>query len=221
MGQKSAQKICDTALGDMVFLEYNCLMVEIRPLHLKTCEVGVILKLNRHKIPLDDWGKGGAKSTKSLATEVLLGESVLVETKGGLVRQVGLVHIDVWYKVGDDLLQLVEKVQIFSDGRRRRRGLTGVNEKLMPNESIHACAKRALEEELGLFVSSNNIIYLEEKHEARESPSYPGLTTEFTIHEMEINLSGLDFKNTGYTEIQPDKTTYFSWQKVEPTLMLQ
>ena len=171
-------------------------------------------KLQGYGISLEQWGTGKAKTVGHLAKEVLEGETVLVDINGEIVRRVELVHIDVRYTAGGTELQLVEDRQEFKDGRERRRGLTGISEKMKPGEDPLASAKRALHEELGVN-NCGEIDSLGTKEETQTSPSYPGLTTEYLRHEMRTNLPDSAYRADGYVEEQQDKCTFFVWREVE------
>jgi len=174
----------------------------------------LIEKLKSYNIPLKQWGTGEAKKINHLAKEVAEGESTLIDKDGEIIRSVGLVHIDVLYKAGDLNLQLIEDRQEFKGGRIRRRELTGISEKLKPGENPLTSAKRSLTEELGIdeecLVEDLGI-----NEKIQVSPSYPGLKTLYTKHEMLTYLPRSAFRIDGYTEVQPDKNTFFIWKKIE------
>jgi hypothetical protein len=181
------------------------------PLQAKTSEVKKLLQT--YGVPVEQFGTGKAKTLEHLAQEILEGETVLVDKDGKIVRRVELVHIDVRFTQNGDEFQLVEDGQVFIDGRERRRGLTGISEKMKPGENPLICAKRALAEEIGVD-SGNDIQVMETEEETKTSPSYPGLSTEYRRHKMKITISEKDFLEDGYTEVQPDKTTYFVWRRI-------
>lgn len=170
-------------------------------------------RLRGYGIPLEQWGIGKAKTIGHLAKEILEGETVLVDKNGEIIRRVELVHVDVRYKSEGMELQLIEDRQEFRDGRERRRGLTGISEKMKPGENPNVSAKRALSEELGI----NGRVDLENlgiEEETQTSPSYPGLTTEYLRHEMCTVLQYSAFRSEGYVENQTDKSTYFVWKEI-------
>lgn len=170
-------------------------------------------KLKSYQIPLDKLGTGKAKTINHLAKEVLEGETVLVDNNGEVIRRVELVHIDVRYRSEGVELQLVEDRQEFKDGRSRRRGLTGISEKMKPGENPVVSARRALIEELGVN-DQLNFESLDTEEGTQTSPSYPGLTTGYLRHEMQITLPNSAFRREGYVEDQSDKSTYFVWKEV-------
>jgi len=170
-------------------------------------------RLSSHGVPLDSWGSGKAKTIGHLAKEILEGETVLVDKNGEIIRRVELVHVDVRYTSNGTELQLVEDRQEFKDGRVRRRGLTGISEKMKPEENPVVSAKRALMEELGVNDQAN-LESLGTQEKTQNSPSYPGLTTEYLRHEMRTIMPNSAFKPEGYVENQSDKSTYFVWKEV-------
>jgi hypothetical protein len=171
-------------------------------------------KLKDYQIPLEQWGTGKAKTVRHLAKEILEGETVLVDKDGEVIRRVELVHVDVRHTTDNGEIQLVEDRQVFTDGRERRRGLTGISEKMKPGEDPLASAKRALAEEIGV-TGNGEIIKLGVEEETQTSPSYPGLTTEYLRHEMLTQLPESAFNSDGYVEVQADKSTYFVWQVIQ------
>lgn len=180
-------------------------------LQAKTLEVKKLLQT--YGVPVEQFGTGKAKTLEHLAQEILEGETVLVDKDGEIVRRVELVHIDVRFTQNGVELQLVEDRQVFTDGRERRRGLTGISEKMKPGENPSLSAKRALAEEIGVVVMTD-VQSIGTEEETKTSPSYPGLSTEYLRHEMATTISEADFREDGYAEVQPDKTTYFVWRSI-------
>lgn len=181
------------------------------PLNSQVLELKKLLQ--SHGIPLEQWGVGKAKTLEHLATEVLEGETELIQKDGEIVRRVVAARVEVRCMVGDTEFRLLEDRQEFKDGRVRRRGLTGLSEKMKPGEDPIASAKRALSEELGLQADTE-IEMLGTREESNASQSYPGLTTEYLFYEMSTTLPAADFNPNGYVEHQADKSTYFIWQAV-------
>jgi hypothetical protein len=169
--------------------------------------------LQSHGVSTERWGKGSAKTIQHLASELLEGESYLKVIDGVVVRICEGVKIDVRYRGKSGELQLIEEKQVFRDGRERRRGLIGVNEKRKPGESILTVGERAIQEELNLHEKVNlGVPSLE--HLNGESTSYPGLFTMYTTHTFITYLPEWFFRPEGYVEVQPDKSTYFVWKEV-------
>ncbi len=170
-------------------------------------------KLEKHGISTENWGVGKAKTLEHLVKEVLAGETHLVESGNELLRRVEFVHVEVYFSKDGVTFQLIEDRQEFSDGRTRRRGLSGVSEKMSPNENVMNAITRALREELGV-THSTDIEYIGREDETIDSPSYPGLKTEYKKHEGSVNLSERDFNPSGYIEVQKDKKTFFVWKQI-------
>lgn len=181
-------------------------------LQAKTQEIAATLQF--YGVPLQKWGIGKAKTIRHLAEEILGGETALVNVNEGLRRSVSLVRVDIRYQRTDGVeLQLIEDRQEFADGRVRRRGLTGVSEKLQLGENALETAQRGLRDELGI-AGYYELDVLGSVDEELESKSYPGLVTEYSVSKFRTHLRDEDFKPEGYEESQPDKTTYFVWQEV-------
>lgn len=170
--------------------------------------------LTTYQIPVADYGKGEAKSLKHLLDEVLSGESRLVLTSSGLIREINACGIDIYYEEGGTRFKLIEDRQEFNDGRVRRRTGASVNEKIKPGEEPMTAAKRALEEELGI---TDNIEIKEQKTEKKVSTSnsYPGLITLYNFFIFEAILQDAQYKPEGYIECQADKKTFFLWRRME------
>lgn len=173
-------------------------------------EVATLLK--SHGIPLEYWGVGKAKTVRHLVTEIIDRETELIAENGELKRKISVVHIDVEYNLNGQKLTLVEDRQEFKDGRIRKRGLDGVSEKMKPGENPFISSKRALLEELGLVVEAG-FEHIVTSKKTLASSSYPGLITDYLVHQMRINMPLSLFHSEGYREVQIDKTTYFVWRK--------
>ena len=171
--------------------------------------------LASHGIDPNLYGKGEAKTLANLLSELTGGESTLYVEDGKLVRRLQTLGIDVSYRdpVTGQLYRLREDRQEFRDGRVRRRDLfSSLGEKLKAGEEPATSIGRALEEELGVaaFEQKGGIRSRETKG---ISQSYPGLTTENTIHDAEVVLPQSEFRPE-YQEVQKEKTNYFVWQAV-------
>ncbi len=199
-----------------VRLPYPALKVaEIRipKKQLKTQILEITNRLKSHGIPVERWGLGMAKTIAHLAKEIIEGETVITVENGEILRKVKLTHVDVRHVVNGVGLQLVEDRQEFKGGRKRRRRITGVTEKMKPGEGPISSAKRALLEELGInYKDKIESLGFEEK--TRMSPSYPGLITKYSKYKMRVNLPNSAFRPEGYIEKQPDKRTFFIWEEI-------
>lgn len=123
------------------------------------------------------------------------------------------MHVDVRHMANGVEMQLFEDRQEFKDGRVRRRGLVGLSEKMKPDENPLLSAKRALAEELS-FNSAGDIDDLGIERVDQQSPSYPGLPTEYLIHNMKTELPANAYNPEGYVEKQSDKSTFFIWKEI-------
>jgi len=169
--------------------------------------------LKNFGIPVEIWGRGDAKAVSHLMREVVDGETVLIPEDRELLRQIRCVAVNVIYRDGKYVYKLVEDRQEFSDGRvRKRKTESSISEKIRPGEKAKKAAERAIREELGI-TGQVNLSGGKESKEIRESPSYPGLKTQYLRYNFNVKLNQDQFSPDGYVEKQDDKTTYFVWKK--------
>lgn len=168
-------------------------------------------QLTMHGIDFSRWGTGSAKSLEHLLAELDSGESELVEHDEKLVRRVAVLDIDVFTDIGGRR-RLIEVRQEFSDGRVRQRELpTSVSEKLHQGEDPSEAVARALAEELGIW-RFGIISEMRQIVETIDSPSYPGLLSEYLVYRVDVLIHETEYKDT-YQEVQSDKSTYFVWSE--------
>jgi hypothetical protein len=156
------------------------------------------------------YGTGEAKTLAHLLKEVNGGEVALEISDGRLLRKAIVITVEVWF----GQFRLTEDRQVFTDGRVRNRKLTALAEKATPGESYEDAARRGMTEELG-FAEVLSLEFLEEKVSVKESPSYPGLASEYTVVCFKAEISSEQYRPEGYVENQPDKSTYFVWKNVK------
>jgi hypothetical protein len=167
-------------------------------------------KLDEYGIDTTRFGRGNAKTLEHLLAEVESGESELAERCGKIVRHLAVLNISIFTDVGGRRC-LVEDRQEFADGRVRRRKLSSsVSEKLHKGESPLDSIGRALEEELRIR-NFSILSPLTESSETSESPSFPGLLSEYLIYKIDVLIDQNDYKET-YRETQVDKSTFFVWR---------
>lgn len=73
---------------------------------------------------------------------------------------------------------------------------------------------RAMKEETDLvlpFASGPNLTG--NKEIGRESSSFPGLISRYSVSCFEVYLTSEQFNPEGYVEEQEDKTTFFVWEE--------
>jgi hypothetical protein len=164
-------------------------------------------------IPVEQWGKGSAKTVKHLYNEILEKESVLSYIDGKLIRSIEFVSAQIFYDSPGGVLKLVEEKQIFKDGRVRSRYLeSSVSEKMKADEGPRNSIIRGIEEELKIAISMDQIEIDGNIDETEESNSYPGLLTRYKGYKYKINLRSHQYNPEGYIEHQRDKSTYFKWE---------
>jgi hypothetical protein len=174
----------------------------------------LILLLQQYGIQLDCFGQKNAKSLDHLLTEIGDGETILAEQDGRLVRKVSVLGVDVFANINDSAQHLIEDRQVFVDGRVRRRQMpTSISEKLHQSEDVYDAVARALEEEIGVRKFTLLTTTPKTRVEVEDSPSYPGILSEYTKYEVEILLDSSEYCSDGYREVQKDKTTHFVWEK--------
>ena len=167
-------------------------------------------------IDVSQWGKGAAKTFEHLQKEIDSGEMVLVKDENGeLLRRLVVGKADILYTSPEGKkYRLVEEKQVFKDGRERRRDLgEAISEKMKPDENPTEATARGVQEELGIE-GDLDMKELAVNEERLVSPSYPGLTSQYILHRYEATLKDEQFKQDGYIEEQPDKSTYFVWKEV-------
>ena len=164
-------------------------------------------------IPVDQWGKGSAKTVRHLYNEILEKESVLSYIDGKLIRSIEFVSAQIFYDSPGGVLKLVEEKQIFKDGRVRSRYLeSSVSEKMKADEGPRNSIIRGIEEELKISIAMDQIEANGNIDETEESNSYPGLLTRYNGYKYKIELRSHQYRPEGYIEHQRDKSTYFKWE---------
>lgn len=175
--------------------------------------------LRQFGIPVDRWGSGSAKTVANLLDEIEAGETTLVKDEQELLRKTGFVALNIICQGTDGVLELYKKEQIFSDGRRRKRNMNwSAGEKLLRGENPNVALERLLykEELVQIAKGITGIAPIGETQETKESPSYPGLKTEFIRYSFSGELEAAFFKSEGYILEESDKTTYFAWRPRKP-----
>jgi 8-oxo-dGTP pyrophosphatase MutT (NUDIX family) len=174
--------------------------------------------LEAHKIPLQQWGKGEAKTLNHLLAELNSGEATLVEREGRVLRTIATAAIDVYHVDGAKTLLLHEEKQVFVDGRSRQRNLsTSLGEKIKVGEDTEAVVRRALAEELGIA----HVATVVQKQVVLKGPlasgSFPGLESLNELRHYDVFVSVESFRPEGYVERQADKSTHFVWKELSDT----
>ena len=164
-------------------------------------------------IPVEEWGKGSAKTVNHLYREVLDKESTFSYIDNKLARSIEFVSAQIFYDSPKGVLKLVEEKQVFKDGRVRSRHLeSSVSEKMKAGEDPGDSIIRGIEEELKISISNDQLKKEGVIKETDESNSYPGLTTHYKGYKYKIELRTHQYKPDGYIEHQRDKSTYFKWE---------
>jgi len=168
--------------------------------------------LSEYGVETSGWGEGEAKALGHLLTELRAGDCELVVDERGLARLVRNVWVDVFAHVGAARHHLVERRQVFIDGRTRRRSLpASIGEKCTVGEDPAVAAVRGIGEELGI-VSPLALTPGEPRENPVGPPSYPTLRTLYDTAWYVVELDASDYRPEGYVEVQSDKSTYFEWE---------
>lgn len=167
--------------------------------------------LLNHGVDTAVWGHQGHKTVENLWKELVSGDAMIQERPP--MRLVNVVQVLV--RRGNEIL--LETIQEMASGHKRYRNLPPA-EKIKFGEDYLSAAARGLNEELGIKLEQ--IEFDVSSHTKRtfvsESPSYPGLLSQYTFHDIEASVIGLpedDFwcDNLAYTEGDPVKRHFWSW----------
>lgn len=142
--------------------------------------------LTQRGLPMDLWGRAGAKRVEDLHTELQNGDSTLLDEPPR--RYVAFIQL----LIEANGLYLYEARQILASGAVRERA-TLPAEKLKPGESWVDAARRCLSEELGLGPGAvYEVVRVDPyRQEEAESPSYPGLQTAYVVRRAQVAAQGL------------------------------
>ncbi|HEX6383033.1 MAG TPA: NUDIX domain-containing protein [Anaerolineae bacterium] len=168
--------------------------------------------LAQRGIDTSGWGTGGTKSVINLWNELQEGDVALQDTPP--LRVVHVVQVIIRRQNSI----LIEAMQEFGDGSRRYRNQPP-SEKVKTGEDYLDAALRCLREELG--VDERDVVFnlssYKQVQVQADSPSYPGLPTQYTFHLIEAAVKGLPeanfwHDNATYGEGDPVKRHYWVWQ---------
>ena len=169
--------------------------------------------LNEQGINTAVWGEQGTKSVQNLWEELVNGDS-RVQLDPPL-RQVHVTEVFI-QQTGHILIELEQE---FGNGERRSRGRVP-SEKMRVDELCETAALRCLEEELE--VSEEAVTFLfpayERAKQLTDSPSYPGLQTQYVFYRIAVDVKGLPTKdfwrnNQAFGHGDPVKRHHWGWIK--------
>lgn len=158
-------------------------------------------------LPVHLYGVGASKSFEGLLTEIKSGETQIIFENNQPIRLIQVARVYVFCKGK----QLVESKQTIKGQQDRFRNLDCVSEKFKLSESAFNAACRGIEEELGIYVKSSDLILLGKESEERESPSYPGLLTRYEFFDFRWELPERHYRKE-YIADEGDCVTFFSWK---------
>ncbi|MBK8988480.1 MAG: NUDIX domain-containing protein [Chloroflexi bacterium] len=132
------------------------------------------------------WGTGAAKSVADLWEELRGGDCTLADNPPR--REVAVVQITI--RRGACVLLEIE--QEMENGRFRARNHLP-SEKIKTGEALDSAARRCLQEELA--VAETAVTWLPHTdppyQQIADSPSYPGLLTNYTFYPVVAQVTGL------------------------------
>lgn len=166
--------------------------------------------LRANGIDTSQWGAGRSKTVADLWAEIVAGETRL-RTQPFRREVLGVVEVII--RKGDHIL--IESCQTFQSGLQRSREIPP-SEKMQPGETALDTAQRCLKEELGLPPDAiTSVVSIERTREkVRISPSYPGLTSLYPFHMVEVHVIGLpqhDFSTDEYSPKGQEKVMTHDW----------
>lgn len=167
------------------------------------------------KLPIHEYGTGVAKSIDHLLSEINEREAVItLDTRGNIHRNLRVLMLDVICQYGNGTYLLKEDRQVFADGREKTRTLdSSLGEKLRQDESPITAVSRALQEELGI-TTPTQVKFIGEKTKTFIGDAFPGLETTYQMYHYTSIIPEDAFNPDGYVEVQPDKSSYFSWKLI-------
>ena len=170
--------------------------------------------LARQQIDASSWGHDGAKRPSDLWEELRSGDCQLQEDPP--LRVIKLVEIII--RRGERIL--MERAQELTDGSRRARDIPP-SEKMRPHEDVETAALRGLEEELQ--VSPSQVLLepntIQRRQRQADSPSFPGLPTQYTIYSIEAMVADLPEApfwrdNGAFNHGDPVRRQLWAWERL-------
>lgn len=170
-----------------------------------------------HHIDTTAWGVGDAKTVVDLWHEVVNGDCCLQDDPP--LRRLSVVQILI--RRGSHIL--IEVEQEFHSGQRRSRHLLPA-EKIRLGEDYREAALRGLHEELGVTADAVTLLSPYKRLKTVvDSPSYPGLPTQYVFHLVEAAVIGLpetEFWRDNLAQDDPVKRQRWAWQPPSDLLSL-
>ena len=147
--------------------------------------------LTAHGVDTASWGVGKAKTISHLLDEVVSKESTLQLLAGQVFRCLTVVKMVICHPTGAPR-HLVHARQKMADGRVRERNVLP-SEKMVAGEEAKHAAVRGVLEEMGEYVLAQQLIKVDPEtllvwNEIVDSPSYPSLTTQYTLYQVGVRL---------------------------------
>ena len=168
--------------------------------------------LTKNGIDTSLWGTGKAKRVENLMDEVEKKESTLYLLGGKVFRCLTVVKVVVRHP---DLPEhhLACYRQTMEDGRERPRNELP-SEKAFAGERARAAAERCLTEEMGDHLTPANVTLYDDTlvgwDEVVESPSFPGLCTQYRLYQMEATIPSLP--RHAFVSVEGKKRHAWEWR---------
>lgn len=155
---------------------------------------------------------------KNLQEEIASGVSrIYLDEQGNPIRKVKVACIVACIYVVDPRHNklLKEVKQVFKSGETRERDIWGVAGKIEneESESPRNAGVRELQEELGLQIAGDRLIYCSSFREKKISSSY-GQETEYVYFNFILLITPDEWQAKWATE-EKDKVIYFAWYSLE------
>mmetsp|Transcript_8364 Transcript_8364/g.21322 ORF Transcript_8364/g.21322 Transcript_8364/m.21322 type:complete len:443 (-) Transcript_8364:75-1403(-) len=161
--------------------------------------------LKAHGVPTEAYGKGKARRLKDLWTEFIIGECALekvpkphLQTFGQqclLQRKVRMIAMEVEAVIDGVERLLLLRGETVGSGMMRKDLNTRVTKKLIDDEDLPSGIGRCLIQTLGLpeaMLGKQVVVKREEvSQELRDSVSYPGLTTIYTLNVVYLIVTDI------------------------------
>jgi len=183
-------------------------------------KLGLTQLLRQYDIDTTLWGAEGAKTVNHLVKEIMSHECQLVENGGELLRIVSIAEGVITYINSDGVTYRLHKQEQASeeDNRTRTRpyrSYAPVSEKMVTNEEPLSALMRGINDELGIATVLSVYKTPEIKVVSSDSLSFPGLSSVYKFHTYSVSIDRSVYKPKGYQKVQPDKTNYYVWERIE------
>jgi len=164
-------------------------------------------------IDTSGWGQGSTKKVEDLFVEIETKETTIQMLDGKMYRCLDVIKL-VMRQPGRLTRHVCCYQQKLSDGRIRERDQLP-SEKMLEGEHPVDAAARAVLEEFSTYVTELSAIEilpdtLKSWYEIVDSPSFPNLSTQYKLHEIEAVVCGLPSES--FTSVEGKKEHFWEWR---------